>query len=281
MPLKYSLREHWPEYLIEGSGLGAFMIVLGSLVTAFESPKSPIYRLIPSVALRVVPLALAIGISLALLIQSPWGKRSGAHMNPAITLAFLQLKKIHPWDALFYVLAQTAGGILGVAFVAFFLGDLFTDPPVQYAITVPGSPGEAAAFLAETVISFALMATILTFTTSPRLIGFTALAIGCLVALLIIVEGPVSGASMNPARTLASAIPGMRWRGIWIYLLGPTFGMLIAAQLHSRTHGHNALGCAKMLHPREFPCIHCGYRPDLRNRAYARVAGSDGQKPHS
>ena len=144
MSMKSSLSEHWPEYLIEGTTLGAFMIVVGSLVTVFESPRSPIYKLIPSVALRVVLFARAIGMTLALVIQSPWGKRSGAHMNPAITLAFLQIKKIHPWDALFYVLAQTAGGTLGVVFVAVFIGGLFTDPPVQYAITVPGSAGEAA-----------------------------------------------------------------------------------------------------------------------------------------
>jgi aquaporin Z len=281
MTLRLSLSDHWPEYLIEGWALGCFMIAVALLVTIFDSPNSPVYEGIPSARLRIALLAGAIGMSLTLVIQSPWGKRSGAHMNPAITLAFLRLRKIQPWDALFYVLAQISGGTLGVAFIAVLIGKRFTDPPVHYAVTVPGTDGEAVAFLAETVISFALMATILTFTTSPRLIRFTALAIGCLVALLIIVEAPVSGASMNPARTLASAIPAMRWQGMWIYLLGPTFGMLIAAQLHSHTRGHNALGCAKMLHPREFPCIHCGYRPDSTGGAVVQVAGGNGPKPRS
>ena len=104
--------------------------------------------------LRIVLLAGSIGLVLSLLIQSPWGKRSGAHMNPAITLAFLRLKKIHPWDALFYVVAQAIGGTLGIALVARFAGRLFTDPPVSYAITVPGSKGEAVAFVAEMLISF-------------------------------------------------------------------------------------------------------------------------------
>lgn len=129
MSMTSSLREHWLEYLIEGWALGSFMAVIGSLVTALESPKSPIYSFIPSVALRMVLLALTIGMALALLIQSPWRKRSGAHMNPAITLAFLRLKKIQPWDALFYVLAQITGGTLGVVLVAFFTGSLFEVPP--------------------------------------------------------------------------------------------------------------------------------------------------------
>jgi aquaporin Z len=263
MSFKSSLSEHWPEYLIEGWALGCFMIAVGLLVTVFESPTSPVYACIRSAGLRVALLAGSIGMSLALVIQSPWGKRSGAHMNPAITLAFLWLRRIQPWDALFYVLAQISGGTFGVVLVAVFAGKLFTEPPIQYAITVPGSAGQAVAFLAETAISFSLMATILTFTTSPCLIRFTPLAIGSLVAFLIMIEAPLSGASMNPARTLASAVPGMAWHHLWIYLLGPTLGMLLAAQLHFYARGR-AVGCAKLLHPRDVRCIHCGYDPYLR-----------------
>ena len=258
MAMRSALREHWPEYLIEGWALACFMTSAGSFVTILESPKSLIYALIPSATLRIILLGFAIGTTATLLIHSAWGKRSGAHMNPAITLAFLRLRKIHPWDALFFILAQAIGGILGVVAVAFFAGSLFTDPPIHYAVTVPGPTGEAVAFVAETVISFTLMATILAFTTSPRLTRFTGFAIGCLVAFFIIVEAPLSGTSMNPARTLASAVPGMMWQHIWIYLLGPTLGMLTAAQLHLFIRGHGALGCAKLLHPRGVRCIHCG-----------------------
>jgi aquaporin Z len=262
MSVSSALREHWPEYLIEVALLGCFMISIGFLVTVFESPKSLLYLRIPSVALRTGLLAASIGIALSLLIQSPWGKRSGAHMNPAITLAFLRLKRIHPWDAVFYVSAQAIGGTLGVAFVAFVMGDLFTDPPIKYAVTVPGPAGETIAFFAETSISFFLMTTILIFVSSPRLIRFTASAIGALVAILIIIEAPLSGASMNPARTFASAVPGMMWQHVWLYLTGPTLGMLIAAQLHDSVRKNLASGCAKLLHPRDVRCIHCGYLCD-------------------
>jgi aquaporin Z len=235
------------------------MVAISLLVTAFESPVSPIYRAIHCSFLRTALLASAIGLVLALLIHSPWGKRSGAHLNPAVTLTFLRLKKIHPWDALFYVVAQLAGGTLGVILVAWCVGRLFTDPPVHYAIAVPGSAGEAVAFVAELVISCTLMAMILAFTTSPRLIRFTGVAIGGLVAFWILVEAPLSGTSMNPARTLASAVPGMLWQHLWIYLVAPTVGMLIASQIHLNVHGRDVSGCAKLLHPQNVRCIHCGY----------------------
>jgi aquaporin Z len=261
MSMSSFLREHWPEYAIECCALGCFMIAIGFFVTAFESPASPIYRVIHPSYLRTVLLASCIGLVLALLIHSPWGKRSGAHMNPAITLAFLCLKKVHPWDALFYVVAQTIGATVGVVVVAFVMGSLFTGPPVQYAVTLPGPAGDAVAFAAETAISFALMATVLAFIGSSRLIRFTGLAIGCLVALFIVVEGPLSGTSMNPARTLASALPLTMWHHLWLYLLGPTLGMLLAAQLILYIRRGTPRACAKLLHPHNLRCIHCGYCP--------------------
>ncbi len=151
--LRLALREHWPEYLIEGWALGSLMTSIGSFVTVLESPKSALYALVPSSILRAVLLALAIGVTITLLIQSPWGKRSGAHMNPAITLAFLRLKRIRPWDALFFIFAQPIGGMLGVIVVILLGRHLFTDPPGRYAVTTPGSAGEAVAFMCYRPIS--------------------------------------------------------------------------------------------------------------------------------
>lgn len=261
MSMKSALREHWPEYLIEGWALGTFMISVGLFVTLFESPRSLVLAVVPNAHLRIALLGTAIGTTAILLIHSPWGKRSGAHMNPAITLAFLRLSKIRSWDAAFFIAAQTLGGTLGVVVVAICLGSVFTDPPVSYAVTVPGSAGTAVAFAAEAVISFSLMTTILAFTASPGLIRFTGLSVGCLVTLFIIVESPLSGTSMNPARTLASAAPVMMWQYLWIYLLAPTIGMLAAAEFQLFMRGRGAPGCTKLLQSRAVRCIHCGYCP--------------------
>jgi aquaporin Z len=265
--LQSALREHWPEYLIEGWALGCFMISAGVFVTALGSPLSPIYNLVPSATMRTVFLGMPMGATAILLIHSPWGKRSGAHMNPAITLAFLRLGKIHPWDAVFFIVAQAVGGTLGVVLVASALGRLFTDPPVSYAITVPGPKGAAVAFVAEAAISFGLMSTVLAFISSSRLTRFTGLAVGCLVALYITVELPFSGTSMNPARTLASAAPGRVWHHFWIYLLAPPLGMLVSTQLHLAIRGTRASACAKLLHPNGVSCIHCGHHPSLDSPA--------------
>jgi aquaporin Z len=262
MSLKSALGEHWPEYLIEGWALGCFMVSAGVFATLLGSPRSPLYALIPSATGRTALVGLAMGITAVVLIHSPWGKRSGAHMNPAVTVTFLRLGKVAPVDALFFVVAQTLGGTLGVLLVSFALGSSFTDPPVSYAATLPGPRGAAIAFCAEAIISFGLMYVVLLFSSAPRLERFTGLAAGVLVTLYISVESPLSGMSMNPARTFASAAPAMMWQHFWIYLLAPTLGMLLAAQLHLAVQGARARGCAKLLHPEEVRCIHCGHNPD-------------------
>jgi aquaporin Z len=188
-------------------------------------------------------------------------------MNPAVTLTFLRLGKIRPWDALFFVIAQVLGGLGGVLLVTALAGHAFSDPPVSYAATLPGPSGPAAAFAAEFVISAILMLTVLSLTAFKRLAPFTGLIVGCLVATYITFESPLSGMSMNPARSLASAAPGMQWHHLWIYLTAPLLGMLSGAQIFLMAGGARRVLCAKLLHPLGVPCIHCGYEPRKAARA--------------
>jgi aquaporin Z len=256
-----ALRAHWPEYLIEGWALGSFMIVAGIVATALGSPESSLSRSIPDPMLRNVISGVAMGLTAIALIHSPWGKRSGAHMNPAVTLTFLRLGKTRSWDALFYIVAQILGGTLGVLLVALWFGRAFTDTPVNYAVTMPGDKGPLVAFIAELVISAALMFVVLSLSATRRLARFTGVAAGILVATYISLEAPLSGMSMNPARTFASAAPGMQWDYYWIYVLAPLLGMLGAAQIFLAVRGWGKLACAKLLHPADQRCIHCGYDP--------------------
>ncbi len=256
-----SLRGHWPEYLIEGWALGSFMVCAGVVATALGSPQSPVGTAVADPMLRNVIAGLAMGLTAVALIHSPWGKRSGAHMNPAVTLTFLRLGKTHGWDAAFYVIAQTVGGTLGVLLVAEILGSNFTDAPVNYAATMPGEAGPWVAFIAELCISAVLMFVVLSLSGHPRLARFTGLAAGALVAVYISFESPLSGMSMNPARTFASAAPGMHWEHYWIYLFAPPMGMLAGAQAFLAIRGARRHTCAKLLHPTDLRCIHCGYEP--------------------
>jgi aquaporin Z len=109
-----SLKLHWQEYLIEAFGLGAFMVAAGTVVTAIEIDASPIKHYIADPFFRRIPIGVAMGLTAIALIYSPWGKRSGAHLNPAVTLTFFRLGKLTPWDAFFYVLAQFIGAVIGV-----------------------------------------------------------------------------------------------------------------------------------------------------------------------
>ena len=125
-----ALRAHWPEYLIEAWALGTFMIVAGVCTTLLEYPASPLRINVPDPSMRRVLAGIAMGLTAVGIIYSPWGKRSGAHMNPSVTLAFLSLGKVHPVDALFFIVSQFVGGTLGVLFVLALFGSAFSAPPV-------------------------------------------------------------------------------------------------------------------------------------------------------
>jgi aquaporin Z len=156
-----------------------------------------------------------MGSTAILIIYSPWGKQSGAHINPSTTLTFLRLGKVAKWDALFYILAQFGGGTTGALLASTVLAAWVSHPSVNYVITMPGSAGTAAAFLGEVVITFILMRVILRVSNNSRLHKLTGVCAGALVAAYITLEAPISGMSMNPARTLASAVPAQYWTALW------------------------------------------------------------------
>jgi aquaporin Z len=258
--LAHTLRAHWPEYAIEAWALGMFMISAGCFGVLLDASSSPLSREIENADVRRVLGGLAMGLTAITLIHSPWGKRSGAHMNPAVTLAFLRLRHIAPIDAFFYILAQTIGGVLGVLAALALFGEAFARPPVAFVATTP-MRGAALAFGAEFLISFLMMTMVLRTSSSAQYMKYTGVFAGALVALFIGIEAPYSGMSMNPARTLASAIPADQWRGLWIYVLAPVSAMQLAAALHLRLRGAASVRCSKLMHTDDQRCIHCGFQP--------------------
>lgn len=249
----------WPEYFIEAWALGMFMVSAGVCGVLLDSPGSPVHHAIANPELRRVLSGIAMGLTAIAIIYSPWGQRSGAHMNPAVTLTFLHLGKVKPRDALFYIAAQFIGGTAGVFLVWSIFGRSFADAPVQFVATVPGSSGVLAALAAEFAISFGMMTMILTSSSSPRWQRHTGLFAGLLVATYISLEAPISGMSMNPARTFASAAPTGMFGWMWLYVAAPVLGMLSAAFIRQRFRG--PLPCAKYDHAPSQRCIHCGYQP--------------------
>jgi aquaporin Z len=243
---------------MEGAGLGVFMISACLFGTLMENPYSPVRQAIDDPLQRRILMGLAMGLTAIAIVYSPWGKQSGAHINPSVTLTFFRLGKVKGWDAGFYIASQFVGAVAGVLASAAVLGDLLGDPHVNYVATVPGSYGVLAAFACEVVISFVLMTVVLYVSNNPRLHRFTGLCAGLLVACYITFEAPISGMSMNPARTFGSALSGQIWSSLWIYFTGPVIGMLLASEAHLRMAGGRSVACAKLHHQNDKRCIFCG-----------------------
>jgi aquaporin Z len=260
--MRSALADHWPEYLIEACGLGTFMLSACVFGTLLGHPGSPIAAAVDRpFALRAL-MGVAMGLTALALVLSPWGKRSGAHFNPALTFTFYRLGKVAGADAAFYTLAQFAGGLAGVVLADLLLRGMLAHPAVHYVAT-HGAYGAAVAFWSEAAISFALMGTVLVLSNVPGLNRFTPVAAACLVALYITFEAPLSGMSMNPARTLASALPARFTDGLWIYFVAPPLGMLAAAEIYVRSGSVRAVLCAKLHHDNDARCIfRCEYPTD-------------------
>jgi aquaporin Z len=203
---------------------------------------------------------MAMGLTALAIFYSPWGKRSGAHLNPSVTLTFFTLGKIEGRDALFYILAQFAGGIAGVGVASLLIGTALGHPAVNYAATMPGPSGPWVAFGAEFVISFLMMAAVLTFSNSKSFTRWTPVIAGTLVASYISIEAPLSGMSMNPARTLASSVWATSFEALWVYFTAPVLGMLLAARVYVSRRGAHWVFCAKLHHHNDQRCIfRCNY----------------------
>jgi aquaporin Z len=256
-----ALRTNWPEYLIEGCGLAAFMVSACLVTALLEYPGSPVHQVLDDPLLRRAMIGLAMGLTAVVIIYSPWGNRSGAHLNPAVTLTFWRLGKIAGWDALFYAAAQFGGGVAGVLLAAMILRmPVIAHAAVNYAVTVPGASGPLVALLAEAAMSCVLMLTVLVVSNRPSISRFTGLAAGLLVACYITVEAPLSGMSMNPARTLGSALPAHVWSHWWIYFVAPPLGMLLAAEVYLRAQRSRPVLCCKLHHDNRQRCIfRCAY----------------------
>ena len=260
-----TLRAHWPEYLMEAALLGAFMVSACVFGVLYEFPGSPVREAVASPFLRRMLMGASMGLTAVAIVYSPWGKQSGAHINPSVTFTFFRLGKIKAYDATFYIAAQFIGAALGVMLVATFVKDQLAHPAVRYVATVPGRYGLSVAFIAELVITFALMSTILLISNHEQLGRYTGLLAGFLVATYITIEAPFSGMSMNPARSFGSGLSAGVWTGFWIYMTAPLLGMLAAAEVYLWRKGKSAVKCCKLHHQNDKRCIFCGANGGFEN----------------
>jgi aquaporin Z len=250
-----ALRRHWREYAIEAGGLATFMVVASVCTVILEHPQSPLRRVLEDALARRATMGALMGLTVIALVYSPWGARSGAHFNPALTITFLRLGKVEPADAGWYIAAQFAGGVGGTALAALALGAALAVPEVNFIATVPGPAGSAPAFLGELAISFGLVTLVLHTGASRATAKYTGVFAGALVATWIAAEAPLSGMSMNPARSLGPALATGMTGDLWIYFTAPPLGMLLAGEAFAGVRGLGAVLCAKLNHRGPGPCL--------------------------
>jgi MIP family channel proteins len=171
-----------------------------------------------------VGVGLVFGLVIAAMIYAT-GHLSGAHLNPAVTLGFVLARHFPLRGLLGYWLAQTLGAVAAALFLRLTLGDV-----ARLGATQPGAGGPWQAFAMEAVLTFFLMFVIMAVATDTRAVSqAAALAIGATVGLEALFAGPISGASMNPARSLGPALVGGTWSALWVYLTAPFLGAALAA----------------------------------------------------
>src|SRR3954466_13741215 len=183
-------------------------------------------------ALGTVGVALVFGLVIMVMVYAT-GHLSGAHINPAVTLAFTLTRHFPARDALAYVAAQLAGAIAG----ALVLLVVWTAKPAKLGATQP-TVGTGSALLYEVVLTAFLMFVIMAVATDTRAVGAAAaIAIGGTVGLDALFGGPVTGASMTPARSLGPALVAGEWRSFWVYVIGPVVGAALGALAYQVVRG--------------------------------------------
>jgi MIP family channel proteins len=185
-------------------------------------------------ALGAVGISLVFGLIIMVMIYAT-GHLSGAHINPAVTIAFTLTRHFPGRDAVAYVGAQ----LVGACAAAFVLLTAWTDEPGRLGATVP-TVAVGTALLYEVLLTAFLMFVIIAVATDTRAVGAAAaIAIGGTVGLDALFGGPVTGASMNPARSLGPALAAGEWHDFWIYIVGPVVGAALGGFAYQYIRGHD------------------------------------------
>ena len=218
-----------------GELVGTFILVYAgcgvAVAAALEKP-------LVGAPFSSLSVALAFGLVLVALV-SALGHVSGCHLNPAVTLALSATRKFPIAAAPFYIVAQIVGALLGSLAVWLSYGGAAREAPAKLGATALGpGVGLLQGLAVEALITFILVFVVISVATDPRVEAATAgIAVGFALTAAIFVGGPVTGASLNPARSIAPAVVAGDFADIWIYIVGPLVGAVAAAFLYDSVIG--------------------------------------------
>ena len=253
--MKWWQKLNWQEYFAESLGT-ALMIFIGLSAVVFNLGQDlPMERLLPNRSLRLLLTGIIFAGSGSLVAISPLGKLSGGHINPSVSLAFWLQGKMHGHDFACYVIAQFIGAIAG-EFLLIFLWQDYAQS-VNNGMTLPGENYALwYVFLAEILITFLLVLLILIFVSTKALMRWTPLMTWIVIALMVWLESPISGTSLNPARSLAPALFSNIWRAQWLYAIAPPLGAVAGVMGFSLvTFGERKILTGKLFHVPHYRCI--------------------------
>jgi aquaporin Z len=241
-------RLHWPEYGSELLGTAFLVFIALSAVTLNLGLGSPLAIVLPNSSARRLITGLLLAGSGSLVAISPLGKLSGAHINPAVSLAFWLQGKMHQHDLVGYIVSQLLGAALGAGLAVLIWRERAAS--VHYGVTAPGVGYPIwSVFLIEMGLTCLLVLAIFLFVSSRRLM--------CWTPLMYWQAAPISGSSLNPARSFGPALVSWFWRDQWLYYLASPIGALLAVVLFrslSVVGIHDVL-TANMFHAPSYRCI--------------------------
>lgn len=242
---------HWAEWWSEFAGTALLLLGGLSAVCLDFGSHSPVARVVHGHSARLLITGLLFAGSGSLVALTPFGRRSGAHLNPCVTLAFWRRGHVHLHDLAGYVIAQFAGAFAGVALVQWWWGRQARS--VHLGVTAPGQGLSAlGAAGVEALMTAVLVFAILAMVSSSRSAPLTPLAVWIVVAVLVWQGAPWTGTSLNPARSLAPAVLAADFRDLWVYFVGPVAGALAAVEVFNLIPGLETL-TAKLLHDPRYP----------------------------
>lgn len=242
---------HWEEWWCEFAGTALLLLGGLSAVCLDFGPNSPVARVVPGHSARLLITGLLFAGSGSLVAVSPLGRRSGAHLNPSVTLAFWRRGHVHPHDLVGYMAAQFAGAFAATVLVKWWWGAQAAS--VHLGVTLP-RPGLSAlgAVGIEAFMTALLVFAILAMVSSARTAPFTPLMVWIVVAVLVWQGAPWTGTSLNPARSLAPAMLAPNVSDLWVYFVGPLTGSMAAVEVFNLLPARETL-TAKLYHDWRYP----------------------------
>ncbi len=274
-PWQSEVAGHLPEYGAEFAGTAFLVFCVVGAVGCMFARSSPIPRSLPSVSARLFVTGLLLGSAGSLVAVTPLGRLSGAHLNPALSLGFFAEGKMHFHDLCCYVIAQMLGAWAGAYSGALAFGQFALE--VRDALNQPANEVTASmAMTGEVVATFALAMVIFIMLSRRASMRWTPLAVVPVVAIIVLLDGNFSGASLNPARSFGPAIVVNDWRKFWVYVAGPCCGSVLAGLLHRFALPLEAKS-GKLFHDIQYRSIFAGRADHAANAHVRRQAGTPPQ----